>query len=162
MVETEYLQQSTFCPMVATQCPECIPTVYPMMDTECPGAPTWCALAPVTICPLETTGCPDSTTFCPQVDYDGDEIAGNLDNCPGSNMEAEIIINGCHTGIENKLLDNGCSMSDLIAQCKKDGKNHGQFVRCVSHLVNDWKKSGLIPKRINGLIRRCAARANIR
>jgi hypothetical protein len=53
-------------------------------------------------------------------------------------------------------------MSNLIAQWKNDGKNHGQFVRCVAHLVNYWKKSGLTPKGKNGLIRRCAARATIR
>jgi len=82
-------------------------------------------------------------------------------NCPDSNLEATITIGECDSGVENQPLGNGCTMSDLIAQCAESADNHGKFVRCVSHLTNDWKKEGLIRGKEKGAIQRCAARSDI-
>lgn len=43
-----------------------------------------------------------------------------------------------------------CTMSDLIAECADAANNHGEFVSCVSHLTNDWKKEGLISGKEKG------------
>jgi hypothetical protein len=141
-----------------------MPTIKPLLVTECPEAPTQCSLAPVTVCPLDTTGCPDQATFCPLplVDADGDGIADSQDSCPGSNREAAVFIDGCETGIENKPLGNGCSMNDLIGQCLEGARNHGKFVSCITRLVNDWKKGGLIPKGKQVSINKCAAKTKIK
>ncbi len=82
-------------------------------------------------------------------------------NCPDSNLEATITIGECDSGVENQPLDNGCTMSDLIAQCAESAGNHGKFVRCVAHLTNNWKKERLIRGREKGAIQRCAARSDI-
>ncbi len=76
-------------------------------------------------------------------------------------------IDGCKTGIVDRVLDDGKLLSEVVdeifAQCE-DGpppaKNHGQFVKCVSHALNDLKKDGDITGREKGKIQRCAARSN--
>jgi hypothetical protein len=52
-------------------------------------------------------------------------------------------------------------MSDKIAQCEESTKNHGQFVKCVNRLTNNWKKSDLITRKEKGATTRCAAKADI-
>lgn len=94
-------------------------------------------------------------------DSDGDGINDDVDQCQDSDANATIIIGGCNTGVENKLFDTGCKMSDLIAQCAANARNHGKFVSCVAGLTNGWKKSGLISGREKGTVQNCAARADI-
>jgi len=97
----------------------------------------------------------------PENDGDGDDICSDVDYCPQSNTEATIIIDGCTSGVKNYLFYDGCTMSDLIAECANDARNHGRFVRCVSHLTNDWKRYGLISGKEKGAIQRCAAKSDI-
>jgi hypothetical protein len=149
--------------MVETQCPQCIPTIQPLAVTECTEVPTQCGMgAPVTVCPLDTTGCPDQATFCPMVDTDEDSVTDSQDSCPGSGHEATVIIGGCETGIANKALGNGCSMNDLIGQCMDGAGNRGKFVSCITGLVRDWRREGLIPKGKQLSITQCAAKAKIK
>lgn len=96
------------------------------------------------------------------VDADEDSVTDSQDSCPGSNHEATVIIGGCETGIENKSLGNGCSMNDRIGQCLQDSRNHGKFVSCVTRLIIDWRKEGLIPKGKQFSIYRCAAKTKIK
>ena len=70
------------------------------------------------------------------------------------------MIEQCDTGVENQLIDDTC-MSDLIANCEEDAKNHGDYVSCVAHLTNDWKKDGLITGTEKDAIQSCAAEADI-
>ena len=97
----------------------------------------------------------------PYFDSDCDGIPDSDDACPGSILEETILIDGCDTGVTNHLLESGCTMSDLIAACLADANNHGQFVRCVSQLTNEWKENGLISGKEKGTIQRCAARSNL-
>ena len=94
-------------------------------------------------------------------DTDGDGIPDDVDNCPESNLEQTIIIVGCDSGVENFLFEDGCTISDLIAECADGTKNHGKFVSCVSHLTNDWEKQKLISGKEKGAIQSCAAQADI-
>ncbi len=96
-----------------------------------------------------------------QSDSDNDNMGDACDNCPESNLEGTIIIDGCDSGVDNHLFDDGCKMSDLIAECADGAKNHGKFVSCVSHLANDWKKQKLISGKEKGAIQSCAAKADI-
>jgi len=91
------------------------------------------------------------------LDTDGDGIPDDEDNCPESNLEETIIIDGCDSGAGNYLFDTGCTMSDLITECKDNAKNYGEFVSCVAHLTDDWKKDGLISGKEKGAIQSCAA-----
>jgi hypothetical protein len=107
---------------------------------------------------LEDPLCGDK---CETADSDGDGIPDSEDSCPDSNLDDTIVIDLCDSRIDNKLFEDGCTMRDLIAGCEDDAKNHGNFVSCVAHLTNDWKKEGHISGSEKGAIQRCAARSDI-
>ena len=71
-------------------------------------------------------------------------------------------IDGCDTGVMDRLFDSGQLLSAVVALCEEGPpKNHGQYVKCVSHTLNDLKKSGYITSKEKGKIQRCAAKADI-
>jgi len=110
---------------------------------------------------LQQTNSDINFDMCACIDSDGDTICDGNDNCSDSHLESTIVIGDCDTGVANQYLEDGCTMSDQIAQCEENAKNHGQFVKCVNRLTNNWKKSGLITKKEKGAITRCAAKADI-
>jgi len=53
-----------------------------------------------------------------------------------------------------------CAVQAEINKCGCDGaSNHGRYVSCVAHAVNDLAKDGTIPNNCRGKIKRCAARS---
>lgn len=103
----------------------------------------------------------DDCPLDPDNDLDGDGVCGDEDCQPDSDLSPTININGCITGVANVLFNDGCTMSDLIAQCAEEAPNHGAFVSCVTRLTNEWKQSGLITEQEKGQIQSCAAQADI-
>ena len=104
-----------------------------------------------------------STTVPASTDRDGDGIFDAEDSCSESVFTDTVIIEGCEecdSGVRNVVFKNGCTMSDLIAQCAVGKKNHGQFVSCVAHLTNEWKSAGFISGAEKGAIQSCAAKSN--
>jgi hypothetical protein len=73
-----------------------------------------------------------------------------------------VVIDGCNSGVPNTLFPSGRTFADLIAACAADPSKHGKFVRCVSDLTNDLKKTGIITEQQKDAIQRCAAEAQIR
>ncbi len=62
------------------------------------------------------------------------------------------------SGLEGLEYDD-TPVTDLIKDCKENAKNNGQYMRCVSHLMRDMKKDGVIKTRKDKhLVRRYAAR----
>jgi len=94
-----------------------------------------------------------------QEDEDEDGISDDEDNCPSSDLSETIVINGRDTGVLNQLFDDGCTISDRIADCAMAAGNHGSFVRCVAKLTNSLKKENLLTGKEKGAIQRCAAKA---
>jgi hypothetical protein len=94
-------------------------------------------------------------------DSDRDGVVDAFDQCPESEMSNAVVVDGCDTDVANLILDNGCSVSDLVESCAEAAGNHGRFVSCVSHLGNDLKRQGLVSGREKARLTRCAARANI-
>lgn len=94
-------------------------------------------------------------------DDDGDDVDDESDGCPLSSLAANVVIDGCATGVANHIFASGCGFSDLIATCAANAGNHGQFVSCVSALANQWKLEGLITGNQKGNIVSCAAQADI-
>ena len=93
-------------------------------------------------------------------DADGDNVLDGVDTCPQSDIEATIIIDGCGSGVENQIFDDGCTMSDIIKQCAFGAIDHGEFVSCVSHITNNWKKDGLISGEEKSFIMSCAVQSS--
>ena len=109
-------------------------------------------------------GVGDSSDVCPgfddNVDTDSDGTPDGCDPFPSSNTEATVVINGCDTGIVNEFVTNGANFNDLIGAAAFPGsRNHGDFVRQVSQMANQWKKDGLISGKEKGKITSCAARS---
>jgi hypothetical protein len=94
-------------------------------------------------------------------DDDNDDVLDGVDACPESNIDETIVIDERDTEIANQILTDGCSFSDLIDECAADAPNHVQFVSCVAHLTNDWKKDELISGKDKGAIQSRAAKSDI-
>ena len=90
-------------------------------------------------------------------DDDNDGIDDVDDPFPMSDPDVTVIIDGCDSGVGNAALGDGSNFSDRIAECAANAGNHGQFVSCVSHLTNDWKKDGLISGKQKADIMNCAS-----
>ena len=100
------------------------------------------------------------------------EIVANENNFPVDTIlepgefcfisEGTIIIDGCDTGVLDREIEQGITMSDLIEECASDGDGrHGEFVSCVAKITNEWKKDDLIKGREKGAMQSCAAQADI-
>jgi hypothetical protein len=93
-------------------------------------------------------------------DSDGDMVVDVCDNCPESNLDSTITIADCDSGVENKILDNGCTMNDMIAQCADTATRRWEFMLCVNRLTTTWQREGLISWRERWPIMRCAMRSS--
>jgi len=99
----------------------------------------------------------------PVIDTDGDGVEDAIDQCPTSDLSATVMINGINTGIANTGANPaGCTFADLVEEmidtCLEDAKNHGQFVRCVSHETNILKRAKTITGKQKGKIQSIVAK----
>lgn len=94
-------------------------------------------------------------------DADTDGYANDADACDASIQTATVVIDGCDSGVPNTLFTDGCTISDQIAACIPTSANHGQFVRCVTVIANDHKKSGLITGEQKEAIVACAFNSSL-
>jgi hypothetical protein len=101
-------------------------------------------------------------TVCAEFpDGDEDGVRDALDQCPGSATTATVIIDGCDSGVENSIGENGCTVVDLVDQIAETAKNHGKFVSGVARLLNSYNENGTMTDDEKDSIQACAARANI-
>ncbi len=98
---------------------------------------------------------------CSVADSDGDGVPDEDDACPDSDLSPTVIIDGCDSGVDNVLDANGCTISDLIAECADGASNHGQFVSCGAQLTNGLENDGVITGQERGAIQGCAAQADL-
>lgn len=99
----------------------------------------------------------------PVVDSDEDGVQDVDDQCPTSDLSPSVVINDVDTGIQNTAANPaGCTFADLVQEmidtCLADAKNHGRFVRCVSHETNILKRAKTITGKQKGQIQRMAAK----
>ena len=94
-------------------------------------------------------------------DSDGDGIADEDDACPTSDLNPTVVIDGCDSGVPNRLSPNGCTIADQVADCAADATTRGAFVSCVDALTIGLRRDRLITGPQKGAINRCAAQADI-
>lgn len=92
-------------------------------------------------------------------DSDGDGFGDNSDTCINSDLSPTVVIDGINTGVPNTLLEDGCTITDMIYGYASIASNHGEFVSSVAHLTDDLKKQGLITGKQKGAIMSAAAQA---
>jgi hypothetical protein len=100
------------------------------------------------------------------VDTDNDGVPDEDDQCPASDFSSTIVINGVDTGIQSGTANPaGCTAADLMVEmietCLADAKNHGRFVRCVSHETNLLKRAKTITGKQKGQIQRIVAKMRL-
>ena len=115
-------------------------------------------------------GFPDDADNCPNVvnpfqeDSDSDGKGDVCDSRPGEYdpcTVGTVVIDGSDSGVPNYIFADGTTFSDKIADCAAHATNHGQFVSCVAHLLNEWRRAGLITEAQRRAIMNCAAQAHI-
>lgn len=97
-------------------------------------------------------------TFDGNVDY----ILYTLDDgVHFADFEAEVVIDGCETGVSDGPVGDEGLLSELLDACGTNAKNHGQFVKCIARLTNDLKREGILTSGEKAAIQACAAKADI-
>jgi hypothetical protein len=87
-------------------------------------------------------------------DHDG--VPDGVDKCIGSDIRPTVIIDSCDSGVSNVVLQDGCSLSDLVSRCSRDGAP-GSYASCVSQTTNVLKDAGWLTDNGKGKIQSCAA-----
>lgn len=73
---------------------------------------------------------PDFANFSCDLDSDQDGVSNPSDKCPGT--PAGELVNA-----------DGCAISQLCS-ATAEWRNHGLYVSCVAHAVNDFRRAGLL------------------
>lgn len=76
------------------------------------------------------------------LDDDGDGVPNEDDECDDSDLGETIIINGEDTGVANDLLEDGCSLADLIAEVLGTDPNLNEVVALLVELKGEGVISG--------------------
>lgn len=71
------------------------------------------------------------------LDTDGDGVNDADDACPDSDLSPTIVIDGEDTGVSNELLDDGCTISDLIAELLAQDSSTNVIVQFLVDLKGD-------------------------
>lgn len=92
-------------------------------------------------------------------DGDLDLVADDAgDQCLASDLSATVVIGGQDTGIDNLFFTNGCTIRDLVANCKAGARNHGAYVSCTANLANTLVGLGFMNKNDVGKLQSAVAR----
>jgi hypothetical protein len=91
-------------------------------------------------------------------DADGDTFPDDEDCNVSSDVRPVIILGDRSTGVPNRGLGTGCTMTDTLVAAKAAAANHGAFVSAVAHITNGWKTAGLITAQQRAAIQVTAAK----
>lgn len=94
------------------------------------------------------------------IDTDGDGVLDRDDACIESDRTAKVIVGTDNTGVTNKLLTNGCTITDMIKQIQLAEVKHGHIVSGVAHFLNAITNDGTITGRDKGKIQSAVAKSN--
>ena len=90
--------------------------------------------------------------FESSVDSDSDGYSDDVDNCPDSDLSPTIVLNGSDTQVTNELLEDGCTLSDLIHQLLQQDPTTEEIVHTLlafkSETLISGKEMGVLLKNI--------------
>ena len=95
-----------------------------------------------------------------EADCDDDGFIDDCDACLDSDLTKLIVVEECPTGVTNELLDDGCTMNDVLSECSLGAHSHGESIACVARQANDWRRQGLLSGKDVGRIAHCAGSSN--
>lgn len=75
-------------------------------------------------------------------------------------LERRLADSGCLDVVEELLRDQGVDLLGLLAECHDGARTHGEFMSCVSHLLNDLVRQGIVTRQQRGRLQSCAAWLN--
>ena len=94
-------------------------------------------------------------------DSDGDGILDGMDQNNFSDTNPTVILNGVDSGVLNTVDSEGITLADLINEganaCAGNARNHGEYVSCVSKVLNALKKAGIITGDAKGALQSAVA-----
>ena len=64
-------------------------------------------------------------------DADGDSIPDERDRCPRSDLRPAVTIDGCDTGLGNRMRD-GCTAMDVFLDCAEDLRRPSHLASCLA------------------------------
>ena len=64
-------------------------------------------------CGDDDAGLSSGSSYVYILDTDGDEVPAD-DTCPNSDLNPNVVIDGCDSGVDNYLLNDGCTILDRI------------------------------------------------
>jgi hypothetical protein len=85
-------------------------------------------------------------------DFDG--VPDGIDQCPGSDRNATVLIQGCDTHVPNTTFSTGCRISDYFKACEGLADSH-ELATCVVAAGKQLVQSGMVPSRQLGGIHAC-------
>ena len=92
-------------------------------------------------------------------DHDG--VPDGRDACLGSAQTPTVEVQSCVSTAPNVVFSDGCRISDQVEACAAGASNHGGFVSCVTHLVNDLRKAGVLTQAQRNSLHDCAAGSSL-
>ena len=90
-------------------------------------------------------------------DEDGDGVVDGIDECHGSDMSTTVFIGDRNSHVENKLLADGCTISDLVNGVIDADKPWKHSVKEVIKLTTTLKRDGLISGKDHAKLLKTAA-----
>jgi len=92
-------------------------------------------------------------------DTDGDGIPDGMDACIDSDLSNTVIVGDNDSKVTNTLLDNGCTLTDMIALIQADEEQHGKVVSGVAHFLNQMRDEGVLSGKEKGAIQSATAKS---
>lgn len=75
-------------------------------------------------------------------------------------LRGTVVVGDVDTGVPNATLADGCTVNNRIQE-DAEWRNHGEFVRHVTAVVNELRADGVLSGREGGVIVRTAARSDV-
>lgn len=103
----------------------------------------------------------DNVPDCADTDDDNDGVLDLVDECPYSNMQSLVVIDGCETGVSNWVLASGCTLMDQLDAFAVGVRNHGAFVSLVARFTGQLVTDGVLTSLEKDAIQSCAGSSSI-